>query len=100
MSAIVFVVTMDFVSDRLKKKKELSKHSQPSDIFFVVWLFLMGFTAFLVRLFIDLDILYGNDLVIISILPCWFSGIIVVPFGKSNTSCITTLAMYFAKLKE
>ena len=31
MSAIVFVVTIDFVSSRMKKKKEVSKHSQPSD---------------------------------------------------------------------
>ena len=46
MSIIIFIVTIDFMSDRIKKQKEMSKFSQPSDWMFVVWLFLMGLTAF------------------------------------------------------
>jgi len=47
-SAIVFIVTVDFVGSRIKQKSEISKFSQPSDWFFVIWLFLLGFTAFVV----------------------------------------------------
>ena len=101
MSAIVFVVTVDFVSGRIKAKKEVSKHSQPSDIFFVVWLFLMGLTAFMVRLFIDLDILESNKWLYIfhlTVLVQW--ALIIVPFGKWTHFLYRSFAMYFAKLKE
>lgn len=101
MSAIVFVVTIDFVESRIKKDKAVSKHSQPSDIFFVVWLFLMGFTAFLVRLFIDLDILEMNKWLYIfhlTVLVQW--ALIIVPFGKWTHFLYRSFAMYFAKLKE
>lgn len=101
MSAIVFVVTIDFVSHRIRKKKEVSKHSQPSDIFFVVWLFLMGLTAFMVRLFIDLDILETNKWLYIfhlTVLVQW--ALIIVPFGKWTHFLYRSFAMYFAKLKE
>ncbi len=100
MSAIVFVVTIDFVSGRMKKKKEVSKHSQPSDIFFVVWLFFMGLSAFLVRLFIDLDILDSNKWMYIfhlTVLVQW--ALIIVPFGKWTHFLYRSFAMYFAKLK-
>ena len=53
LSIIVFAVTVIFVSERVKKNKELDKFSQPSDWLFVIWLFLMGLSAFMVRLFID-----------------------------------------------
>ncbi|HKJ40645.1 MAG TPA: 4Fe-4S dicluster domain-containing protein, partial [Sunxiuqinia sp.] len=56
-SIIIFVVTTDFVINRIKKKKEISIHSQPSDWFFVIWLMFMGLSAFVVRLFIDTDLL-------------------------------------------
>ena len=101
MSAIVFVVTIDFVSGRMKKKKEVSKHSQPSDIFFVVWLFFMGLSAFLVRLFIDLDILDSNKWMYIfhlTVLVQW--ALIIVPFGKWTHFLYRSFAMYFAKLKN
>ncbi|MFT3754316.1 MAG: 4Fe-4S dicluster domain-containing protein [Paludibacter sp.] len=101
MSAIVFVVTIDFVSSRIKKDKAVSKHSQPSDIFFVVWLFLMGLTAFLVRLFIDLDILEMNKWLYVfhlTVLVQW--ALIIVPFGKWSHFLYRSFAMYFAKLKE
>jgi quinone-modifying oxidoreductase subunit QmoC len=101
MSAIVFVVTVDFVSGRIKAKKEVSKHSQPSDIFFVVWLFFMGLSAFMVRLFIDLDILDSNKWLYIfhlTVLVQW--ALIIVPFGKWTHFLYRSFAMYFAKLKE
>jgi len=101
MSAIVFVVTVDFVGSRMKKNKEVSKHSQPSDIFFVVWLFFMGLTAFMVRLFIDLDILEMNKWLYIfhlTVLVQW--ALIIVPFGKWTHFLYRSFAMYFAKLKE
>ena len=100
MSTIVFVVTIDFVSNRIKQKKEVSKHSQPSDIFFVVWLFMMGLTAFMVRLFIDLDVLETNKWLYIfhlTILVQW--ALIIVPFGKWTHFLYRSFAMYFAKLK-
>jgi quinone-modifying oxidoreductase subunit QmoC len=101
MSAIVFVVTIDFVSSRMKKKKEVSKHSQPSDWFFVIWLFLMGLTAFVVRLFIDLDLLETNKwlyIVHLTVLVQW--AVIIVPFGKWSHFLYRSFAMYFEKLKE
>ena len=101
MSAIVFVVTVDFVGSRIKKKKEVSKHSQPSDIFFVVWLFFMGLSAFLVRLFIDLDILETNKWLYIfhlTVLVQW--ALIIVPFGKWTHFLYRSFAMYFAKLRD
>lgn len=101
MSAIVFIVTVDFVSARIKKKKEVSKNSQPSDILFVVWLFLMGLTAFLVRLFIDLNLLETNKwlyLFHLVVLVQW--ALIIVPFGKWTHFLYRSFAIYFAKLKQ
>jgi quinone-modifying oxidoreductase subunit QmoC len=48
-SLIIFVVTADFVSDRIKQSREVSNYSQPSDWFFVIWLLLMGVSAFFVH---------------------------------------------------
>lgn len=101
VSAIVFVVTVDFVSSRMKKKKAMNKHSQPSDWFFVIWLFLMDFTAFFVRLFIDLDIIESNKwlyVVHFTVLVQW--ALIIVPFGKWTHFLYRSFAMYFAKLKK
>ncbi|MDD4822893.1 MAG: 4Fe-4S dicluster domain-containing protein [Bacteroidales bacterium] len=100
VSTIVFVVTFDFVLSRIKKKKQISKHSQPSDWFFVIWLFLMGLSAFMVRLFIDLDLLESNKwlyLVHLTVLVQW--ALIIVPFGKWTHFLYRSFAMYFAKLK-
>lgn len=99
VSAIIFVVTFDFVLGRIKKSKELSKHSQPSDWFFVIWLLLMGVTAFAVRLFIDLDIIENNKwlyLVHMIVLAQW--ALIIVPFGKWTHFLYRSFAIYFAKL--
>jgi quinone-modifying oxidoreductase subunit QmoC len=98
---MVFIVTIDFVSDRIRKKKDISKNSQPSDCFFVIWLFLMGFTAFTVRLFIDTGLLEINlwlYLVHLTILVQW--ALIIVPFGKWIHFLYRSFAMYFAKIKS
>jgi len=100
-SAIIFVITVDFVSSRMKKNKAVSKHSQPSDWFFVIWLLLMGLTALMVRLFIDFNILEMNKwlyLFHLTILVQW--ALIIVPFGKWTHFLYRSFAMYFEKLKE
>jgi ferredoxin len=100
-SAIIFIVTVDFVSNRMKKNKTVSKHSQPSDWFFVIWLLLMGLTALLVRLFIDFNILEMNKwlyLFHLTILVQW--ALIIVPFGKWTHFLYRSFAMYFERLKE
>ena len=101
VSAIVFVVTVDFVNSRMKKKKAMNQQSQPSDWFFVIWLFLMGLTAFMTRLFIDLHILEMNKWLYIlhfTILVQW--ALIIVPFGKWTHFLYRSFAMYFSELKE
>ncbi len=101
MSITIFVVTIDFMSGRLKKNKEINKNSQPSDWMFVIWLFLMGLTAFIVRLFIDTGLLENNIwlyLVHLTILAQW--ALIIVPFGKWTHFLYRSFAMYFAKLKS
>lgn len=101
MSAIVFIVTIDFVKDRIQQKKEVSKKSQPSDWFFVIWLLLMGLTAFVVRIFIDLNILEQNQwlyLAHLTILAQW--ALIIVPFGKWTHFIYRSFAMYLHKVKE
>ncbi len=98
-SFIVFYITIIFMAGRVKKNKEVSKHSQPSDWFFVIWLFLMGFTAFMVRGFIDLNILETNKwlyLIHLIVLVQW--AVIIVPFGKWTHFLYRSFAMYFDKL--
>jgi len=100
-SIIIFIVTFDFVRNRIKKSKEISKHSQPSDWFFVIWLLLMGLTAFAVRLFIDINILEQNSwmyLFHLIVLVQW--ALIIVPFGKWTHFLYRSFAMYLARLKK
>jgi quinone-modifying oxidoreductase subunit QmoC len=101
VSAVVFVVTLLFVLSRIKQKTEVTKHSRPSDWMFVAWLFLMGVTAFAVRLFIDLEILESNlwlYLFHLTILAQW--ALIIVPFGKWTHFLYRSFAIYFEKLLE
>ena len=101
LSIVVFIVTIDFVLSRIKKQKEISKFSQPADWLFVIWLFLMGFSAFVVRLFIDTNLLESNlwlFLFHLIILVQW--ALIIVPFGKWTHFLYRSFAMYFAKIKE
>ena len=82
-SAIIFIVTFDFILSRIKKNQEINKFSKSSDWFFVIWLFLMGITAFVTRVFIDIDILENNlwlYLFHLIVLVQW--ALIIVPFGK------------------
>lgn len=99
-SLIIFVVTIDFVSNRIKKNKEVSKNSQPSDWFFVIWLLLMDLTAFTVRLFIDIHIIETNSWIYVFhliVLAQW--ALIIVPFGKWTHFLYRPFAIYMAKLK-
>lgn len=99
-SILIFVITSDFVWGRIKKSREVNKYSQPSDWFFVIWLLLMGFSAFTVRLFIDLHILEHNIwmyLIHMIILVQW--ALIIVPFGKWTHFLYRSFAMYLAKLQ-
>ena len=57
VSAVVFIITFLFVIARIKKRTQKTKFSHFSDWFFVIWLFFMGISAFLVRFFVDIDIL-------------------------------------------
>ena len=100
-SIIIFLVTFIFMSNRLSKKDEVSKHSHPSDWFFVIWLFLMGLTAFAVRIFIDVDLLENNLWLYIThltVLGQW--ALIIVPFGKWTHFLYRSFAMYFDALKK
>ncbi len=68
---------------------------------FVIWLFLMALTAFIVRLFIDLDMLANNIWIYILhlvIMAQW--AILMVPFGKWMHFLYRSFAMYFANLKK
>lgn len=99
-SLIIFIITVDFVSDRIKKTKEVSKNSHPSDWFFVIWLVLLGFTGLLVRLFIDFNILEKNSWMYLFhfiVLVQW--AVIIVPFGKWTHFLYRSFAMYMEKLK-
>jgi len=100
-SAIIFIITFDFIVRRARKDKEISKHSQPSDWFFVIWLFLMGLTALVVRIFIDTNLLSDNlwiYLIHLIILVQW--ALIIVPFGKWTHFLYRSFAMYFYKVKR
>ena len=100
-SLLIFIITFDFVKDRVEKKKALAKKSQASDWFFVVWLLLMGLSAFAVRLFIDLDLLEANKwlyIVHLTVLAQW--ALLIVPFGKWTHFLYRSFAMYFVELKS
>jgi quinone-modifying oxidoreductase subunit QmoC len=98
-SALIFIITVDFVKSRIQKNREVSKNSQPSDWFFVIWLLLMGLTALLVRSFIDLGIIENNlwmYLIHLTVLAQW--ALIIVPFGKWTHFLYRSFAMYFEAL--
>jgi len=99
VSIIVFTVTLIFVYDRIRKKDEISKYSQPSDWLFIIWLTAMGLSAFIVRLFIDTGLLENNKwlyLVHLIILAQW--ALIIVPFGKWTHFLYRSFAMYFHRV--
>ncbi len=99
-SFFVFVITADFVSSRIRKAKALNKFSQPSDWLFVIWLMLMGLTAFLVRVFIDTHMIDNNVwmyIVHLTVLAQW--AIIIVPFGKWSHFLYRSFGMYFSSIK-
>ncbi|MDD3779255.1 MAG: hypothetical protein PHX26_04260, partial [Proteiniphilum sp.] len=93
-------ITIHFVSERIKRNKALNRFSQPSDWLFVIWLLLMELTAFMVRLFIDLNILENNIwiyLIHLTVLAQW--ALIIVPFGKWTHFLYRSFGLYFARIK-
>jgi ferredoxin len=99
VSAVVFVVTFDFVRGRMSRKTEITKYSQPSDWLFVIWLFLLGLTAFAVRVFVDTNLLQNNlwlYIIHMIILVQW--AVLIVPFGKWTHFLYRSFAMYFEEL--
>ncbi len=100
-SGMIFVFTFDFILSRIRKKKEINKFSHPSDWLFVIWLFLFAFTAFLVRVFIDTDLI-GNNLWLymahLIFIAQW--ALLIVPFGKWTHFLYRSFAMYFRKLEK
>ncbi len=100
-SIAIFIITFVFIIQRMTKTKEVSKHSQPSDWFFVIWLFMMGLTAFLVRVFVDLGIMENNlwmYLIHLTILVQW--ALVIVPFGKWTHFLYRSFAMYYDAVKK
>jgi len=99
LSILVFSITMIFISERFRKNKESNRLSRPSDWFFVIWLFLMGVSAFLVRVFLDLGILANNQWIYflhLTILVQW--ALIIVPFGKWTHFLYRSFAIYFNRI--
>jgi ferredoxin len=98
---LVFIFTALLLISRLGKEREVNRYSQPTDWFFVIWLFLMGLTAFLVRLFIDTGLLANHFwlyMVHLMILAQW--GILIVPFGKWTHFLYRSFALSFTNLKK
>lgn len=101
VSTAVFSMTFLFMRGRVTKEKESSRHSHPSDWLFVAWLFLMGLTAFGVRVFIDAGILENNlwlYVIHMTILAQW--ALLIVPFGKWTHFLYRSFAMYFDSLRK
>lgn len=98
---LVFVFTFLLMLSRISKSRELNKYSQPTDWFFIIWLFSMGLTAFLVRVFIDTGLLANHFwlyMVHLMVLAQW--GILLVPFGKWTHFLYRSFAVSFANLKK
>jgi len=67
----------------------------------VIGLVLLGFTGFMVRVFIDLNLLKQNSWIYLFhfiILAEW--ALIIVPFGKWTHFLYRSFAMYMARLKS
>lgn len=101
VGGLVFIFTFDFIIGRIRKNKEINKFSHPSDWLFVIWLFLMGLTAFIVRVLIDTNAIDNNlwmYMVHLIVIAQW--GILIVPFGKWTHFLYRSFAVYFANLKR
>ena len=101
VSILIFIFTFDFILQRFRKKKEISKFSHPTDWLFVIWLFFIGLFAFFTRLFIDTDLI--NQflwLYIIHLIMLAQWALIIVPFGKWTHFLYRSFAVLFAELKK
>jgi ferredoxin len=100
-SGMVTLIGIFFIVTRTAKKKEVTKFSHISDWFFVIWLFLLGFTGFFVRLFIDLNLmaeLIWVYMIHLIVLAQW--AVILVPFGKWTHFLYRPFALYFSELRK
>jgi len=101
VGSFVFFFTFIFIIARSQKKKENTKYSHPTDWLFIIWLFLMGLTAFIVRLLIDTDSIENNIwlyYIHLIVLAQW--AILIVPFGKWAHFLYRPFAVYFSHLKN
>jgi len=101
VGGMTFIFTFVFIIMRINKSKEITKFSHSSDWLFVIWLFLMAFTAFIVRVLVDTDLIDSNlwlYMVHLIVIAQW--ALIIVPFGKWMHFMYRSFAMCFEKLKE
>lgn len=97
---LVFAFTFDFIIARIRKKKEVTKFSQQGDWLFVIWLFLVGFSAFFVRILVDTNLINENLwLYIIHLIVIAQWGMLIVPFGKWTHFLYRLFAIYFERIK-
>ncbi len=100
-SAAVFIVTSIFIVERIQKKEEFTRFTHFTDWMFVIWLFLIGITSLIVRIFIDLNIIQYNIwiyLIHMIILVQW--ALLIVPFGKWTHFLYRSFAAYFMEIKN
>lgn len=101
VGSITFAITFIYIIGRIRKKSQRSKFSHYTDWLFVIWLFLMGFSAFLVRVFIDFAFLEKHMWLYIThliILTQW--ALIIVPFGKWSHFLYRSFAMYAYQVQK
>ncbi len=100
VGGIIFIFTFDFIISRIRKKKEVTKFSHVTDWIFIIWLFLMALSAFMVRIFIDIGIINTNlwlYIIHLIVLAQW--AVLIVPFGKWTHFLYRSFALYFNDLK-
>lgn len=93
--------TGEILIGRIRKKEELHKFSENSDIVFPLLLFLTAFSGILSHIFrylgIELAVHYTYAIHIMITVPML---IIEIPFGKWSHGLYRALAIYFYRIKE
>lgn len=102
VSGIVTLASIYFIITRIIKDKEMNKYSRYTDWVFVIWLFLIAFTGFMVRLLLDVGFSEEQLIIIyiihLIVLAQW--AVIIVPFGKWTHFLYRPFAIYFYRIKE
>jgi ferredoxin len=100
-AATLLYIPMDIVVSRIKKRLEMHKFSEPSDLILPVMLFLIALSGLAVHVFRYLEfgltahILYAVHLAIAVPLV-----LIELPFGKWSHAFYRPMALYFQAVKE